>query len=195
MRLFAPLLYIRHLSDHEVDRNAVKNNSVPNESKTVAGNHLFLNHRLPHTDTLKQGDTMPVQIDYKTLFENLPLPAAIFTPLYNNEKALTDIHVDAVNKQFLALTKKTIQKDCLFSTIKDSLTPDIDWLAFAAQSLHESSEKNFYSIVAKTYLKITASALGDGSVAICMTNIAKEKETEQQLRRQNARLEELTAQL
>lgn len=138
---------------------------------------------------------MQETVDYKAVFENLPVSVAICTPIYTNENTLADILVDEVNKQFLVITKKAIKSGSLLSEIKDSLTPDIDWLAFAAQAQSETAEKAFYSLVAKAYLKITASATENGKLAVCLTNISKEKETEQQLRRQNARLEELTAKL
>ncbi len=138
---------------------------------------------------------MQETVDYKTVFENLPLSAAICTPVYTSENTLADIHIDEVNKQFLVITKKAIKSGCLLSEIKDNLTPDLDWLALAQKALSAPVEKVFYSLVAKTHLKITASKASDGKIVLCLTDIAKEKETEQQLRRQNSRLEELTAKL
>ncbi|MCR5762518.1 MAG: hypothetical protein K6G00_03960 [Treponema sp.] len=138
---------------------------------------------------------MSTTVDFKTIFESLPLPSAVCTPIYNAEKTLTDIRIDSVNQQFLLATNKSIQNDCLFSTVKDILTPDIDWLALAKESLTHKTEKSFYSLLAKAYIKITASSIKDEKILLCITDISREKETEQQLRRQNSRLEELTSHL
>ena len=138
---------------------------------------------------------MPTTVDYKAIFECMPLPSAVCTPIFTSSNEIKDIHIDAVNNQFSTVTKNTIKTDSLYSEIKDNLTPDLDWLALAQKALSAPVEKAFYSLVAKTHLKITASKTSDGKIVLCLTDIAKEKETEQQLRRQNSRLEELTAKL
>ena len=138
---------------------------------------------------------MTLSADYKTIFTDLPLPAAVCTPVYDKDNAIKDIHIDLVNDRLLAMTKQAVRSNVLLSAIRDSLTPDIDWLAFAEQSLSQTVEKSFYSIVAKTHLKITAVKNTENLITVCLTDISREKETEQQLRRQNTRLEELTEQL
>ena len=137
--------------------------------------------------------------DYEYIFNSLPLPAAVCTPLCDAGSKVTDIRIDAVNKRFLSVTKNTLKNGSLFSTVKDSLTPDIDWLEYAGQCLAKPAgiyeQKAFYSLVARTHLKISALRTEENQIILCLTDISTEKETEQQLRRQNSRLEELTAKL
>lgn len=141
---------------------------------------------------------MPSTADYKEIFLNLPIATAVCTPVYEKvteADKLKDLHIDYVNSSLTVMTNNTIKADILLSEVVETLSPDLDWMEYARKSLVQTVEKSFYSLISKKHLKLTASKTESGQIIACITDISKEKETEQQLRRQNSRLEELTQKL
>lgn len=135
--------------------------------------------------------------DYKNVLETISTPLLVTKPIFNDKNEIADFMIEFANEAVSDITKSLVRAGMMYSDFKDRLSKELSWQEMAQNVLTKESpqDKTFYSIMGNCWLKVIMSRVAGGYVAITLTNISKDKENEQQLKRQNLRLASLTDEL
>ena len=135
--------------------------------------------------------------DYKSILETISSPILVASPIYNKEGIIYDFEMEFVNDAFKSFLGTLVQNADHFSDFSEKLTPEVSWtdMAYNTIKTHQPEYKTFYSLICNKWLKAGMNTVDGKFILITLTDITKDKESEQQLMRQNLRLASLTDEL
>ncbi len=138
-----------------------------------------------------------MELIYEQILNSLSIAISIAEPILNVGGDIIDFQLIYKNKKFEETVKDILAQGQKYSLIKEKLSQDIEWKEIAIKVLNEkqSITKTFYSVLLNSWLKITIDPILENKLAVSLIDITKDKESEQQLRRQNLRLASLTDEL
>lgn len=140
---------------------------------------------------------MLTENEYINIIDNLSTAIGVSKPVYDENGELVDFVVEYVNYSFQHLTRSLILPGMIFSEFREMLSPDLDWsmMAINTSSSHATLTKTFYSSLFNCWMNMTMNGVLESYVAITLQNVSEYKNYEQQLKRQNLRLEAVTEEL
>lgn len=135
--------------------------------------------------------------EYINILDNLSTAVGVSKPVYDENGELVDFVVEYVNYSFQHLTRSLILPGMVFSEFREMLSPELDWsmMAINTSSSHATLVKTFYSSLFNCWMSLSMNGVLESYVAITLQNVNDFKDYEQQLKRQNLRLEAVTEEL
>ncbi len=137
--------------------------------------------------------------DYKDVLDTLSFPVLVAFPIRdeNDSSKIVDFYIEYVNQAFTTFFKGVVKQDTNYTSFKDFISPEVSWIEMAKEGMQHQipQSKSFYSPISQCWLKVVMSRVANGHLAVSFTDISKDKENEQQLKRQNMRLASLTDEL
>lgn len=138
-----------------------------------------------------------ITMDYKNILKNLPAAIVIAKIIHEADGEISDFIFEYTNDAFKKITRNLLPEGTIFSHVMDKLSKDVNWLEHINQAINEKKVNcvTFYSLLFSIWIKVSFYNDNNDYMLISVSDLSKEKEQEQQLRRQNLRLASLTEEL
>ncbi len=139
-----------------------------------------------------------IKSDYKDVLDRLATPVVVAEPVFPEGRNFADdFVVQYLNDSFRKTFSGLVMEGEKFSIYLPKLTHEIDWLGMANTALRSKKilDTTFYSKIYSCWLRIFMNVTDTGLLIFSAVNIDSERQREEKLRNQNARLEALTDEL
>ena len=136
--------------------------------------------------------------EYVDVLGKIAVPILVARPIFaDDKKTIKDFTILFINEAFSRnFSQLSVKVETNFSNYIGRLTKEVDWFAKAEEAYKNASvEAVFFSILYSSWLKMSINVTENGLFIFSAMNVDAEKKREQQLLRQNLRLEALTDEL